>query len=148
MKMNSKTSLLYLSACHVLRSTAWIIDKSCNASLLSKHRSYFLHLAETSFRYSTGLCRPRRIAERLQSGQRRSNRHHPKSAGSKLRQSAETAISIRTRLAEGKAYVYHELENNRTQRTRADPCKEVLQNVVGLNTQGTDRTSQNEIVGS
>ena len=39
-------------------------------------------------------------------------------------------------------------KNNRTQRTRADPCKEVLRNVVGLNTQGTDRTSPNEIVSS
>ena len=33
-----------------------------------------------------------------------------------------------------------------TNRTRTDSCAEVLQNVVGLNTQGTDRTSQNEIV--
>ena len=37
-------------------------------------------------------------------------------------------------------------EDNRTNQTRADPCKEVLQNVVGLNTQGTDRTNPNEIV--
>ena len=38
------------------------------------------------------------------------------------------------------------LEDNRTNRTRADPWKEVLQNVVGLNTQGKNRTSPNEIV--
>ena len=36
--------------------------------------------------------------------------------------------------------------DDRTNRTKADSCKEVLKNVVGLNTQGTDRTSPNEIV--
>ena len=147
MKMNFKTSLLYLSSCHVLRNTAWRIDKSCNASLLFKHRSYFLHLTEISFRYSTDLCRSRRIAERFRSDQRRSNCHHSKSAGFKLRQSAKTAILKRIWLVENTAYVYHELENNRTQRIKADSCKEVLQNVMGFNTQETQRTSSNEIVG-